>query len=167
MRLLICGAARCLWDDLAALGPWDGHIMAVNRAGIDLPREPEHWAIGDSRWAQFLVPLRGCAFDVENGYARPRPTYRGRVHSTRRDLYVTDVWDESASGTSSFFAVKIARKLPYSEIVLAGVPMDESGHYYDPPDKSNVYHGMFDHWSRIEGVTSLSGRTRALLGAPC
>ena len=148
--------------------------MAVNRAGADLPRDPEHWAIADGQWARFFVPLRGCAFHVENGETRAKPAYRGRVHSRRRGPYITDVWDESASGTSSLFGVFVAHRLGYRAIVLAGCPMDGSGHYYDAPGAS--YHrldSMWEAWERaaaagdLVGVTSLSGRTRELLGAPC
>lgn len=169
MKLLICGSARCLWDDLAALGPWEGPVMAVNRAGCDLPKEPEHWAIGDPHAVSFLLPARDHRID--DGVLKP--VYGGRVHSWRKVPFVTDVWDVMPSGSTSLFAAKIALRMGF-DAILAGVPFDASGHYYSAPGIGWDF-PVLEDWPEWEAaapllkgrVTSMSGRTRDLLGAPC
>ena len=77
-------------------------------------------------------------------------------------------------GTSGLFACFVGLLLGYTRIVLAGIPCDNTPHYFDPLP----YGGKLDRespaalwlWARdhvFHGrVTSLSGRTRDWLGAP-
>lgn len=76
----------------------------------------------------------------------------------------------NASGSSGLFAVKVALEAGADRVVLAGVPMTATPHFFDA-----------GHWGERESfaaaweialpsirdrVRSMSGWTRALLGAP-
>ena len=69
----------------------------------------------------------------------------------------------------------IGLALGYNKIILAGVPLDGSGHFFDPPDKeTKQFSGQnIDlewKWANdkyIKGrVKSLSGRTKEWFGEP-
>lgn len=89
------------------------------------------------------------------------------------------VWPWPGFGTSGFNAVLTGLGLGYEEIILAGIPLDDSGHYFDPPNTRTKFtqevptlNGELKHWADAERnlfkgrVKSLSGRTREVLGAP-
>lgn len=88
-------------------------------------------------------------------------------------------WPWPGHGTSSLNAVYTALALDFERIVLCGIPLDDGGHYYDPPWIGSNFtnevperNGDLRYWkdacqSRFDGrVTSMSGRTRDLLGEP-
>ena len=83
-------------------------------------------------------------------------------------LNTSDEWH----GTSSLYAVRIAIELGSAEkIILAGCPMDQSGHYYDREDLGlylETYRkGWLSAYPRIKDIVrSYSGWTRELLGEP-
>jgi hypothetical protein len=65
--------------------------------------------------------------------------------------------------------------LGYDKIILAGVPIDGTGHFFDPPGKVvNQFLGtnIKEEWNNANRnyfkgrVKSLSGRTREWLGEP-
>ena len=94
-----------------------------------------------------------------------------------------EVWPWPGHGTSSLNGCYTGLALGYDEIVLCGAPLDDSGHYFDPPtwhtnfvreipdvDRGGVIQPRY--WSEAKArifdgkVKSMSGRTRDLLGAP-
>ena len=97
---------------------------------------------------------------------------RAETHSNRAKPEIDRVWDcANVGGCSGLWACHVALMLGYTDILLAGVPMDNSGHFFDPPqygsehiDKAqdmvwrqsvaNVFAGR---------VRSCSGRTRQWL----
>jgi len=63
----------------------------------------------------------------------------------------------------------------YDEIILAGIPCDDSPRFFDPPGKRHEAFGretVWDEWLRAKNavfdgkVKSLSGNTRTWLGEP-
>ena len=86
------------------------------------------------------------------------------------------IWDIPAGkgGTSSLLAVFVALGLGYERVVLCGVPMDNTGHFYDPASKIDRTFGsdfIEMEWRKAEKhfagrVRSVSGRTRDWLGEP-
>lgn len=173
-HVLVCGSGRCLWDDMRALGPFDGDVMAVNYAGIFLPRTPLHWVSSHADDFQFMLPMRPNRVTAPQGWLAERI----ETHSDRPCLGVLHVWPKFVAGwgngSSSIGAVRIALQM-YERVILAGVPLDESGHFYDPPNdlrQSVEDHRVWvDTWrgavDEFKGrVRSMSGATRELLGAP-
>lgn len=165
--VLILGAAASLWSDLAALGDWSGPVMAVNRAGAFYPGRLDHW-----------VSLHPEQFDGFIDERRTRgPLFDGLTWSldaadgVRIDRVVTDL---ELSGSSGLFAVRIAlHRLGHDRVVLAGMPMDDSPHFYDAGRRSGPSFVPYRlEWRRVARdefagrVRSLSGWTADLLGRP-
>jgi len=161
--LLIMGGARCVWDDARG---WEGDRMAVNDIGAHYKGTLRHW----------------CSLHPEYfpGWLKYREghNYQGHVftHSVKKVDGVQVAWHmlPTRGGSSGLFATIIACLLGYERIVLAGIPMDGQGHYFDDPAEDYSQFGRPDMiewaWAKenvFQGrVKSMSGKTRALLGAP-
>lgn len=167
--LLILGGGRCAWEDYGHVRPWKGEIMAVNDIGAHLHDTVAHWV---SLHPEYLPGWRNY---------RQRHCYgNGQVPICHSQLVAEGVdvtWRlGNLGGTSGLYACFIGLMLGYTEIVLAGIPMDNSGHYFDPPWTQQT--GFSDdhatklswEWAKVEifgdRVRSLSGWTRDILGAP-
>jgi hypothetical protein len=181
-RLVVCGSARCLWDDLAIAkietSFLDGaDFMAIKQVGMYLPQDmkPRHWAGCHGERFQWLVPLRrdGYYFRGRNGERQVHPQKLGiMVHADKLWPMVDHAWPGPLTGTSSLFGVRVGLALGYEEVLLCGVPLDDSGRFYDAPwDKGvDLNVATMDEWEQympaLQGrVKSMSGRTRELLGA--
>jgi hypothetical protein len=97
------------------------------------------------------------------------------THSHKVKPGVEVVWPMGQlGGTSGLYACFVGLLLGYTEIVLAGIPMTGSGHYFDPPWYGSEFQDRPNElvwkWARdnvFEGrVKSLSGLTKQWLGAP-
>jgi hypothetical protein len=120
--------------------------------------ELHHWYSNDVgmllKWSQARRP----------GYNTPK------LHSMKSGPNVT-VWPVWGQGTSPLNAAKVGVMMGYEKVVLCGVPLDNSGHYFDPPwigtnFANEVTDTWLAHWDRqgLENVFSMSGRTREILG---
>jgi len=180
-RLIICGSGRCLWDDLHActFTPTPTiDTMAIKQAGMHLPFRPTHWAGAHGERFQFMVPLRyeGYYFrGMDNGQRQVHTQKLGVIiHSDKQWPLVDHVWSvPRLIGTSALFGVRVAIALGYEDILLCGVPLDNTGRYYDAPWNKGVDLNMagMGEWEEflpvLKGrVRSMSGRTRDLLGGP-
>jgi hypothetical protein len=160
--VLVLGGASSLWDDLRALGPFQGTIIAVNDSGAVYPHRIDH-----------LCSLHG---DKIGGWARERRrrglnadflTWTRPEHDGLADRYLSG-W---SSGSSGLFAVGVALELGAESVVLAGVPMQASAaHFFDrePWDAVSLYLRAWEaRADALRGrVYSMSGWTRDLLGPP-
>lgn len=165
--LLILGGGRCVWEDLARVRPWGGEIMAVNDIGSHYPGRIKHWCSLHPQYFEGWLKYR-----LGHCYGESQPVH---THAIKASPAVETVWPRAAGGgTSGGFAPLVGLMLGYDPIVLAGIPLDSSGHYFDPPW---AVCNLGDRHLQIEWrqlaeryfkgrVTSLSGRTRAWLGAP-
>lgn len=168
--LLIAGGGRCLWDDLEKIRiPED--VMCVNDIIMHFPFKVTHAYSND--WK--MLP---------NWIAARRPRYKIDFHENiiAHSCYGERAWPWPGHGTSGLNAVYTGLALGYDEIILAGIPLDDDGHYFDPPtgklfkkpgtkftkecpDRDNEPR----HWGHAARhifngrVKSLSGRTRELL----
>lgn len=154
---IIVGSAACVWDDFSRC-PKGVPIIVVNRMIGDFPLEPLagatlHW----DRVEEFKSG-RNCFV-----YSRAEGPGVSSV------LLPPLAWH----GTSGLYAIWVALHLGFSDILLAGIPLDESPHYYTE-DASTI--GKFlphykEGWLNAENslagkVRSMSGWTRELLGGP-
>jgi hypothetical protein len=140
--------------------------VAVNLAG----RLLEHLGIRVDHWAT-LEPQFFAAESRRLGDALAKHTGEDLVE-TGFDFYWSKRppgWD----GTGGLFAAKIALAMGFERIVLCGIPMDDSGHWYSKNDDTRGLEIFIQPWvdfatrlDVINRVRSLSGRTRQLLGAP-
>lgn len=173
-RAVVMGCGRCVWDDLAQVDLGRHSVIAINNMilhhkgrvhhGVSMhPEEPNLW--------RALRPYyQGEPSHVTtHGYRK-----HGKIGLSECDV----VWgtiEGAGGGTSGILAVMVGLALGYDEIVLAGVPLDGDGHFYDPPAlKLNTFNSDFVkmEWVNTSNnyfqgrVKSLSGWTRELLGAP-
>lgn len=151
--LVVCGSGRCVWDDLQKI-PGKTDFMAVNDMGMHLPFDLAHWFSND---AESLLYWKHCR---RRGYNQDF-----RVHSCNKKSGI-EFWPWPGQGTSSLNAVYTGIGLGYEDIYLAGVPLDDSGHYWEAPWlKSNFTKEVPDRnglprcWEFIVGrIHTFSGR---------
>ncbi len=166
--LLVMGGAACVREDLARIDPtWRGARMAVNDIGAHYRGTLDHWATLHPKYLPGWLAYRH-GHDYGSG---------GHVYSHSREAAdgVQFVWRLANDGaTSGLFACFVALLLGYDRIVLAGLPCDDTPHYFDPLPYGGKIAGESPPdlwlWARDHvfagRVTSLSGNTRAWLGAP-
>jgi len=168
--LLVIGGARCVWEDLAAADTLTGRgnfkLMAVNDSAMFIPEPITHMA---SLHPKHLGPWRALR------KARYPTAGHSHTHSVRKADGVDFVWSPLHSdGLSGLFGVQVGLMLGYERIVLAGIPMDDSGTFWEPPEVRRKY-GLESYeraWKYARDnyfrgrVKSLSGNTRDWLGGP-
>jgi len=131
---------------------------------------------------------------LKNWWASRRPTHKKyypsspRFHTTNNDQtglgQNIELWDWQGGGTSGLGACRVGLMLGYDDITLCGIPIDNSGHFFDPSwEKTNFQREIATKGGRIRGdgrrfwvnakekyfdgkVKSMSGYTKLLLGAP-
>jgi hypothetical protein len=167
--LLIMGGGRCVWEDLERIdSAFGGNRMAVNDIMAYYQGEIMH---GVSLHPEYLPGW--IKFRQGHNFGNGAHVF---THSNRRvGEYPECLWDlDNLGGTSGLFAIFIAFLMGYKSIVLAGIPMDGSGHFFDPhwieTDFSSMTQFQVWTWARdniFKGrVKSLSGNTRRWLGEP-
>ena len=176
--IVIAAGARCVWDDLLLFGvdPFQGKegwdIMTVNDIVCYLPCEIAHHYSNANRLITHHLGVRRLR--MPKG-----PEFTGQTHTCRTGAQ--NNWPWPGHGTSSLGATYAALAMGYERIVLCGVPLDNSGHFFDPPngrytfsrfeqEVGDVYGGV-QYWTAVsplfeDKVRSMSGRTKELLGAP-
>lgn len=136
-ELIIVGSARCVWDDLAEIGPSAADIMCVNDSGVRFPGHIEHWYSNHADQLSHMVKLRNM------GHAGrtwgPRYTHSVQDAPSSREADV--VWPLQMRGNSGLTAPLVGLALGYEKITVCGVPLDDSGHFHDPPE---------GHWLQSE-----------------
>jgi hypothetical protein len=173
---VVMATGRCVWDDLTYRFDPDAYhaeVIAVNNMilhwkgrvhhGVSMhPEEPGLW--------RALRPY----YQGEESHVH---THGYRKHGKAGIPECDYIWDlpGGKGGTSSLLAVLIGLALGYERIVLCGVPMDNSGHFYDPEKHVDRTFGsdfIQAEWSKaiktmFHGrVRSVSGRTKVWLGEP-
>ena len=155
--LAVLGSARCVWDDYAQLcGKATFDVMCVNDIIMHFPERIDHAYSNDD--------------DMLHRWHVARRDQLRAKHPAIRGLHSLRTWPWPGHGTSALGAVYTGLALGYEEIVLCGVPLDGSGHYFDPPwvesnhDRENIAHWITARDKVFEGrVHSLSGRTQEVL----
>jgi len=170
--ILIVGDATCVWEDIAKMRalkvPHD--TMLINHVALAYPYKYQHYVAGDSH----MEDMQRIAAKVPDGVIK----HCWNPNSKNFDVRWLQLDKAGWSGTTANLAVKISVILGYLKIVLAGVPMDFSGHWYDEflPEndrkrKSNHLHHLWK-WNELACrpqarlMRSFSGNTRDNLGEP-
>lgn len=176
---MVLGGAAGVWRDVGRLEellgrPWDGVVVACNEAGVDWPRELDHWASFHPE--KFI---RVCPPGEDSGDWVVRREERGHpggfeLWSTRADHIVDRVIDAKEGGSSGLLAVRVAQAKGMLRIALCGVPMTVTPHYHGAHGGRDWKHAA-KHvrvWYRakeagtLDDVRSMSGRTQRVLGTP-
>jgi hypothetical protein len=170
---IICGGAPSVFEDLEKaleIHP-QATILGVNNAAAMISEI-------DQVWTQ------------HNNYAQEFKLKAGRpikVHA-RAGIMGNEVdywWGSMAGmkGSSGIVAAIWAKAMGFDEVIMAGIPLSKTntGYHSGYPDKKadRVFapDNNIEHWQkflcihkdlgRMAGVTSMSGYTRQILGAPC
>lgn len=166
MNALVLGGARGLFDDLAALEAlhpsWADTVLAVNDAGWGYTGRIDHWVTlhheNLPRWRKERARRVPDDSPFTVWCDKPWPPGIDRI---------VHPW---GAGSSGFLAVVVALEhLQAERVVLCGVPMDPIPHFFDR-QQWTACDGHREAWKRnmdrLGRVRSLSGWTRAQLGAP-
>lgn len=164
--LLVVGCADCVWDDIKAAPVKDKDVLAISDIGIYFPGDLTHWVtchpniiaggrlIRDQRkdHQDFLVHIPDYAVPKVGDYVWTIP---------------------KLAGTSGMFGILVGIGLGYKKIILAGVPLTRSGHFWNPTiqigfDKKGIRLSWEKTSEQVfeDRVRSLSGWTKELLGEP-
>ena len=175
ITVLVCGFADTLHDDLArarALRP-DASVIACNNAASAV----KAFAIFSTHcrrgkldiWASAQRNYFGGDFEVHShGYAN--------FDKLQAAYPYVDYWwiDAKGVGTSAWSAVKMARQMGFSEMILCGAPIERRP-YANKTMANDFRHAevlkIYRDYIRKDimwhkGVYSMSGWTRKLFGEP-
>lgn len=171
-RLIVLGGARCVWDDLLEVKKQGvkADLMAVNDVGMYCQLPLQHWV---SMHAGNLVLWRKLLHEHAVDFHGLLHTNNAKSQ-TGQGLNEWQIYDPGAY--SGLFAAQVALCLGYEQIILCGVPQDDSGRFFDPPWVKGLTHGS-DNTSKkafrqaVQSnpelkrcVRSMSGWTRELFG---
>jgi hypothetical protein len=169
MLALVVGGASGVAIDLGTfngMGRKPDAIIVCNDIGA-LCGGFDHWVtLHPEKWPFFLFCRR----------ARNRPEIGATLwseqecpHQLPRKLRYRVLPDYNPSGLTGLYAIKVAKHIGATKIVLAGVPMDQTGHIL-PGHGHWINEARRNGWStrrkELTDVRSMSGWTRQLLGYP-
>lgn len=166
-RLLVCGSSKTLWDDLACVPPdWTCDTLAVNWAGVFLPRRLSHWV---SIHGRMLSEISKCREFTQRALDKRAP--KTIYHSVNPRPEIDFAWKDTVGQDSGLFGVRIGLLLGYEEIVLAGIPNEDLGYFYFAPQDPKYQLTSRGRWHEFRGafagrVKSLSGWTARAFGLP-
>lgn len=129
-RLVIASGGRCLWDDIQKIriNTEEHDIMTINDIGMHLPYRVKHWYSNDHillpNWASSRRPMFRTGPQYDDG----QPI---ALHSCNEG--VQHHWPVPGHGTSALNAIYVALLMGYTDVTLVGIPLDDSGHYFDAP----------------------------------
>lgn len=168
---VILGSGRSVFDDLRAIqaiAPAPS-FFAANYAILFAPTV-HHGVSHHQNELPHLVALRARGMT---------PGARDRVvtHASAGGPGVDHVWPQfrgGRSGSSALLATRIALELGHESVIVAGCPLDGTGHVWDDPhpavrfrDYARYRDGWHDARAILAGrVTAVSGYLAELLGRP-
>jgi hypothetical protein len=178
-KLLIMGTGACLWDDLEAYDAHhEGDRMGINEASQFYPffySRPLTHAVSlhpEFLWGYCIAP---DFYGAHRGFVplQSHAQFRHRSGSSQHPLNLWPLMRDG--GTSGPFGVLIGLLMGYEKIILAGMPQDGSGYFYNAKHPSYFHHDAYvEEWGRLredvpmvnERVRSLSGNSKIMFGAP-
>lgn len=176
-RAVVMATGWSIWDDLALFNPEQNNaeVIAVNNMILHWKKRVHHGVSLHAEEPPLWRKLRqqyGC----DNSHVTCHAARPSRDPQVMNCDYIWDILGCARAGTSSLFAVAVGLGLGYTRIILAGVPLDDKGHFYDPPyilmPKQFASTSVRNQWETAkqfwfqDRVRSLSGWTRELLGEP-
>lgn len=160
--LVIVGGGRCVWDDLDRMPPrvLEADVMCINDVVMHYSGKVMHFYSNDHDWTPKWLAARRRSLVKAFGPI----LYVHNCKRTTPEKYYR--WPWPAHGTSALNAVFTGLAMGYAPIYLAGIPLDDSGHYFSAPRlKSNFTEDThIKHWRRAirnvfqDRVIVLSGR---------
>jgi hypothetical protein len=147
--VLITGDGKCLADDVKEFNSWavPHDIYAVNRSLIFHQVPVRHWAavdIEETMWfTQFVNDKVVNPSKWILRHSIGEETKLGNFSGMGLfDCYWQMVYDFENEyqrrvfvGNTGYFAVLTAIKMGYKKVVIAGMPLDQTPHYYEPDEQ--------------------------------
>lgn len=162
-RLLVLGGASCVWDDIEAVmkayGTLDGFkICAINDIGAKFNGRIDYWAS--------LHPEKMLNWMNERVGNQDYATVAHLPYKLGKQHFIVKDW----GGSSGLFAAKFGIEQGFEKIILCGVPMNPTPHFFGGPDWKEA-DAFWTAWqpkkAELQGrVFSMSGRTREFIGHP-
>ena len=171
---IVVGTSRETWKDLDAAyrlfkKKTDYDVIAINDIAHQLRKRINHIASLHNKLPGPLRQIRKVKM-LEHVITHSQKPYEG----------VDIAWGAvGQGGTSGFFGVKLAYIMGYSKIVVCGIGMDDTGHYYDPEDHNWNGSGLYAEADRAawiehrrkyplfrDSVRVMSGTLKDLFGEP-
>ena len=128
---LVVGGGHTVWSDLASCGGLlkTADVLCINDIAMHYPGAVQHMYSGHANqlgtWAQ-ARKFRHCHRQVKED----SPPL---LHSCGQTGGVI-TWPLPGHGTSSLCAIYVALGLGYDDIRACGVPLDDGGYYFSPPE---------------------------------
>jgi len=142
--LLVIACGRCVWDDLEKVFPMlkaDGFdSIAVNYMIMCYPYRLTYAASWHFDFVHRAVQARIYRGLKNKPVSFGPKAFEGVDHVKR--------FSGESLPTSGMYAARIGAELGYDKIILAGVPFDDTGHFYDPPLNRDVKasYTKFNYW---------------------
>lgn len=166
--VVVLGTGRTVWDDSKRFNQRGYGVVTINNMTLHYREKIDHSCSMHPEEPELWRKLR-ITYDRD-------PVFLTHSHSNGHSKTNFN-WhiERGGSGTSGLFAVMLALALGYEKVVLCGIPLDDQGHFYDPPGfRDGVFKSDFirREWREVsqlyfkDRVRSLSGWTRDLLGEP-
>jgi hypothetical protein len=170
--LLIVGDASGVFDDIDAFLDFkvEFDTMAINYSPKIIPWKIQHFIAGDSH----MKDMQNVAKSLTNGCIKHCWNPRSVGFDVRWIRQTQQGWN----GTTANLGIRIGLILGYLRIVLAGVPMDNTGNWYRSYIPQNDIKQGKDHrahlwkWTEIATrpiarfIKSMSGNTADMFGKP-
>ena len=180
--LIIAGAAPRVFEDVQrarSVRP-GAPLMALNEVGAAF-KDIAHLYAGHHNKAALYLSYRESKGFSGVGF----PIHACWAHNRKMPACVTHQWSGAATGgTSALTAARVALAMGYTEVILAGCPLDDSG-YFNPKETDALDHDgcprvgygqklrMYRHRFMADinargrdGIVSMSGWTWEVLGGP-
>lgn len=120
-----------------------------------------------------MAILKRPVSDASEGVQTHRAVTEGtRFHTVPTEAALPEwieTWDIPISGSSGLFALRLALHMGFARVLLCGIPLDGSGHFYDPPGAAGYFTDQRPYWEPFRNhpsVRATSGYTRELFGPP-
>lgn len=169
------GGGHTLLSDLARvaeMGLQYDAVFACNDAGAEWAGPLEGWVTLHPEKLHKWVAKRQA-----NGYEPARRLYAHRAHKAGQHMpegiraTSFSFPGQKSAGSSGCFVAKVALvDCGFDQVVLCGIPMTQSPHFFDDKDwrSANGFRRQWFHIDRryLHRMRSMSGWTRVLLGAP-
>jgi len=159
--LAVMGGGRCVWDDFTALAAqgFSGHIMCVNDIGMYLQKPFHHWV---SLHPDYLIVWKKLLDDHGVSVAEIA------THTYREDRPPHTGWRlGNRAAFSGLFAAQVGVCLGYDEVVLCGIPADDSGRFFDPPwakGNHDSHHAKAAFSEAVAHAPEMGKRVRSMSG---
>ena len=160
-RVLICGSAQCLWEDIEKAEKlfMPTHVVCINHTALYYPYFFQYW-----------ISYHPDIFQGLRKYVKGNP----KIYGPEKTREVDRVWKfkDFLCSDSSLYAVKIMLRCGARKIVLCGVPLDNSPKFYSPSEPcQHASDNIQDIWRKEipefkNHVRSMSGNTKNLFGEP-